>query len=425
MQRTLKFAKYLRAAGVEPTVLTVEAGAYPKLDPAMAADVPSGVAVLRTPAPDPFALYGRLTGRTRQEAVADQLRSAPAGAAERAARWVRANLVVPDARVGWVPFAVRAARRAHRARPFDAVLTSGPPHSAHLVGRALRRDGLPWVADFRDPWTDIHYYERLPRTRPAQWADARLERAVLHAADRVTVVSGRWRDLLAAKVDRPARAFAVVANGFDAEDFEGVEGRPPTDRFTLTHVGTLYGTPDPVLQALARLRTRGAQTAGAGRLRLRLVGHVPAAVAEAVGRYGLREAVEVVPYVPHDAAVREMAGAGALLLVLEDWPHAEGLVTGKLYEYLASGRPVIGVGPPDGDAAALLAETGGGALVARDDVDGLTAVLGAHYHAWAAGAPLDGARRDRLAPYTRRAQTARLADVIREAVVERRRRGGG
>src|SRR5690606_10060076 len=158
VQRVLKWVKYLRDFGIEPVVVTVRAGAYPKHDETLVRDVPEGVEAYRSRALDPFGTYARLTGRTRQAAVAEQLQNAPDGFGERLARWMRANVVLPDARVGWVPFAIRTAKRLHRERPFDAVLTSGPPHSAHLVGRALRRAGLPWIADFRDPWTDIHYY---------------------------------------------------------------------------------------------------------------------------------------------------------------------------------------------------------------------------------------------------------------------------
>lgn len=411
VQRVLKWVKYLRDFGVEPVVLTVEAGAYPKHDETLWHDVPEGVAVHRTRAFDPFGAYARLTGRSRQEAVADQLQSPAQGFGERIARWVRANVVLPDARVGWVPFAVRAARRLHRARPFDAVLTSGPPHSAHLVGRALRRSGLPWIADFRDPWTDIHYYDKLPRTRLARRVDEALERSVLRAADAVTVVSPRWGALLASKLVGTAEPIAVIHSGFDAEDFECVEDESPADRFVLTHVGTLYGSPEALWEAVARVRPE------AEHLRLRLVGHVPEAVREAVRRHGLDEIVEVGGYVPHAEAVREMARATLLLLTLEDWPHAEGLITGKLYEYLASRRPVLGLGPADGDAAALLTAAGAGRMFDRSDVDGIAEHLRRRYAAWASGARPVGANADDVAAYTRRAQTAHLADLVRRVAI--------
>ena len=413
VQRTLKTVRYLRDAGYEPVVLTVAGGAFPSQDPTLGADVPAGVEVVRTAAPDPFTLYGRLAGRGAEAvptgAVAD------AGLVSRLALWVRANVFLPDARVGWVPFAKHAGRRllgrAQRAQnPFAAVFTSGPPHSVHLVGRRLQRTGVPWVADFRDPWTEINFYGDLPMSRGARAVDRWLERRVLRAADADTTVSPTWARRLAEQGGLPPGRVHVVHNGVDEADLAVAEGvTVRDDAFALTHVGSLYTTRDPVAvwEAVRRLRQRGE----AERLVVRLVGRTDPAVQAAAVATGVP--VEAVPYVAHGEAVREQARAGLLLLSIEPFAADAGMITGKLYEYLASGRPVLGVGPPDGDAAALLDETGGGRMFARDDVDGLADAIRRHHDAWAAGAPLEGAPWEAVAPYTRRAQTARLADVIR------------
>ena len=415
VQRTLKTVRYLRESGFEPVVLTVEAGAYPSRDEGLLDDVPPGVQVIRTAAPDPFALYGRLTGRSGAAAVPTGAVDGDGGWAARLAVWVRANVFLPDARVGWVPFAKHAGRKAlgdaYRAsEPFAAVLTSGPPHSAHLVGRRLRRSGVPWVADFRDPWTAINYADSLPTTRLARRLDTRLERRVLRGADAVTTVSPTWARLLEATGGLAAGAVHVVHNGVDEADLAAAEGvAVRDDAFVLAHVGSLYATrnPEALWAAVRRLRERGE----AERLVVRLVGRVDDAVRRSAEASGAP--VEVVPYVAHDRAVREMARAALLLLSVEPFEADRGMVTGKLYEYLAAGRPVVGVGPVAGDAAALLAETGGGAMHARDDIDGLARAVRQHHDAWAEGAPRAGAPWAAVAPYTRRAQTARLADVIR------------
>lgn len=414
VQRTLKTVRYLREAGFEPVVLTVEAGAYPHLDASLEADVPEGVEVVRTAAPDPFALYARLSGRSRQDAVTVGSVEA-AGAAARLALWIRANVFLPDARVGWVPFARRAARRllreaARQYAPFAAVVTSGPPHSVHLVGLGLRRTGVPWVADFRDPWTGINFYEDLPMSRPARALDRRLERRVLRTADAVTTVSPTWARLLEREAGLAPGSVHVVHNGVDEADLAALDGVPVRDdAFVLAHVGSLYGTRNPTAlwAALARLGAEGAVP----RIAVRLVGRVDEAALADARASGVP--VEVAPYVPHEAALREMAEAALLLLTVEPFPAEAGMITGKLYEYLASGRPILGVGPAGGDAAALLAETGGGALLARDDVDGLAEAVRAHYAAWEAGAPRQGAPWEAVAPYTRRAQTLRLGEILR------------
>ncbi len=416
VQRVLKAVKYLGRSGWTPTVLTVADGAFPQHDPSLAADVPAGVAVVRTRALDPFGVYGRLTGKKGTAAVPVGSAGEGGGVAERVARWARANLFLPDARVGWVPFAARAARRLHRAQPFDAVLTSGPPHSTHLVGRALaRRTGVPWVADFRDPWTGINFYHELPMTPLARRIDRRLEASVLREARRLVTVSPTWAGALARTAGRPVEDVAVVHNGFDAADFPDLEGvKPPDDRFVLAHVGSLYGARNPAAlwAALALLRERGRLD----RFTLRLVGAVDDAARAAAEKHGLAGLVEATGYVSHAEAVREMRAATALLLVVEGFGLEAGMITGKAYEYLGSGRPVVGLGPADGDAARLLEETGAGRMHPRDDADALAAHLDGLLTAWERGETPAGAAPGAAAAYTREAQTAALARVLDAAV---------
>lgn len=407
VQRPTKWTRYLPAHGVAPTVLTVRAGAYPHLDPAMEADVPDGVPVVRTPAPDPFALYGRLTGRSRAEAVSARTHRVGESDAlgERIARWVRANVFVPDARVGWVPFARRAARRLHAEAPFDAVVTTGPPHSAHLVGRALARRGVPWLADFRDPWSDIHYVGALARSAGAEARDRALEASVLREAGAVVTVSEplarRLRERVAGLGARTP--VHVVRNGFDPADVAGAAPPVRTDRFEIVYTGTLFGTPTALLDGMA----------GEPRAHLRIVGTVPDDFAAAVERRGLGARVTVEPTVPHADAVAAMRGAALLLLTVEAaWSYADAVVPGKTYEYLASGRPVLGLGPP-GEAAGILAATSAGQMLDPGDDGAVRAALASHVDAWAAGTPLAGAPASSLAPYDRRAQAGELAAILR------------
>ena len=406
VQRPTKWAKYLPTEGVEPVVLTVREGAYPHLDPAMLTDV-AGVESVRTRAPDPFGLYGAVTGRSREQAVAartGRVGDSPSPA-ERFARWVRGNVFVPDARVGWVPFALAAARRVQRADPVDAVLTTGPPHSAHLVGLALQSAwGVPWVADFRDPWADIHYTDSLGRGALAAGLDRTLERSVLNRADLVLTVSDPLRAALAAD----ARGDVVtIRNGYDPEDFATPAPPVRSDVFEVAYVGTLFGSLGPLLDAVAALRRRGE----AERLRLRFVGAVAPGLAGEVEARGLGDVVEVRPPVSHPEAVGAMRRAALLLLTIDaSWSYAPGVVPGKTYEYLASGRPVLGLGPA-GDAADILRETGAGVML--PDAETVEAELLRHYQAWEGGAPLAGAEPEAVQAYSRREQAAHLARLLR------------
>ncbi len=409
VQRVLKFIKYLPACGWEPVVLTVRTAdaAYPELDATLQADVPPGLRVERTRAWDPYALYARLLGTSRQASIGVGFTGeGRANRRQRAARWIRANLFRPDARVGWVPFARARAHRLLKEGGVDVVLTSGPPHSAHLVGKSLAADGIPWVADFRDPWTDISYYRELPFTRRSRRREAALERAVLDAADRVVTVSPALQALLGQKTRTP---IVVIPNGFDPADF--VRRPPPRrDVFRLTHTGTLSASQNPtsLWAVLGAMRREGALPA----LRLQLVGNVDPVVCESLEEAGLMPLTTMTPYVPHPEAVRYMCEASLLLLAINRVEGAEGIVTGKVFEYLASGRPVLGVGPPLGDAAKLLGETGAGRLFGYEDRVGMAAYLRSAYAAWEAGHPLPGADAVAARAYDRRVLTGTLAALL-------------
>ena len=415
VQRILKFVKYLPGAGWTPSVVTVEDGTYPAHDPSLAADVPERAEVHRTRSWDPYQLYAWWTGQSRDDAVVQgSVEGDEAGWKPWLARWVRANVFLPDARVGWVPFAVGRGRQLLSSGRFDAVLTTGPPHSTHLAGAALQAlTGTPWLADFRDPWTDINYYQELPHTRWAQRLDEALERLVLRRAQAVTTVSPGWRDLLSRNVERAERnRFHVIQNGFDEADVDPAQHAVDEDVFSVTHVGSLYASRNPtgLWRALQKLRDETAVPD----LRIRLVGMVDPPVRAAIRRHDLDDVTEFVSYVPHDEAVAYMQRAGLLLLSIEDFPAATGMLTGKIYEYLVSGRPVLGVGPPEGDAAVLLDKTGGGELFGWADTAGMASFVREHYEAWAAGAPRSGASTDALQPYRRQVQAEALGGVLDE-----------
>jgi glycosyltransferase involved in cell wall biosynthesis len=423
VQRSLKFAKYLPSFGWAPTVLTVrpERASYPSLDLKMMEEIPPGLPVERTGAWDPYALYAQLLGQKKEEAVGVAFIGGEEESwKQKLGKWVRANLFLPDARVGWVPFAVRRGMELLDREPFDVILTSGPPQSVHLTGRALaRRSGLPWCADFRDPWTDISYYQELPLTPGARRIDASLERSVLSEADRVIAVSPSLRRMLASKTQTP---ISVIMNGFDETDFRGTEVRQQ-EKFVIAHVGNLAASqnPDALWKALRQMREQGLIPD----LRLLMVGNVDAAVRKEIAEYELEEILDFVPYVPHDEAVAYMRGASLLLLCINRVPDAECIMTGKLFEYLASGRPVLGIGPPEGDAAAVLDETGAGSMYRHGEAESVGAYVLRHYEAWKSGQPLPGANHEVAAPFSRRGQAEQLASLLSEVALSDRSRTQG
>jgi len=318
---------------------------------------------------------------------------------------------IPDARIGWWPFAVMAGKRLLRNRPFDMILSSGAPHSVHLIGRSLHRaSGVPWVADLHDPWTDISYYDEFPHTDWARRLDARLERAVLAEASAVTTVSPSWAELFRRKA---ANRYTVVENGFDAAAFAAVD-EPLDDAFVLAHIGKLYASRNPtaVWEALAALRDEGAIPD----LQVRLTGTVDPVVRRSMAQHGLEPIVSIEPFVPHEEALRQMARSTLLLLTIEPFAQARGMITSKLYEYLAAGRPVLGIGPPGGDAHAVLQAADAGQVVAWNDARGVASALRAHYNAWAAGTPRPGAPFDAIQHHNRRHQAERMARLFDDII---------
>lgn len=411
VQRSLKFVKYLEEFGWRPTVLTVrpEHASFPNLDPDLADEIPRSTVVERTSAWDPYAFYAHMLGEPKEDVVSvGFLGEAETNLRQRIARWIRANVFLPDARIGWAPFAAARGHRLLEQNDYDAVVTTGPPHSTHLVGLLLHLfHGRPWLVDLRDPWTGIDYYADLPMTAAARAVDAWLEGLILNTASAGTVVSeAMGRDLL----DKAPIPLKVIENGFDPADFEEDDATPPTDQFVIGHVGNLNKArnPDALWKALAALRSHEAMP----ELRIALTGNVEPAVVAAAAEYGLDDLIDTFPYVPHAAAIERMRRATVLLLCINRVAGAEGIVTGKLYEYVASGRPVLGIGPPAGDAARVLGEADAGRMFGFDDVDGVHAYLRASYDAWKAGRGLTGATAARAARYSRREQTRMLADVL-------------
>lgn len=421
VQRVLKFSRYLRDFGWAPTVLTVRNGAYPNLDPTLASEIPDSVSVHRTSSWDPYSLYARWLGKERAETVSVGFLDGDEDCLKkRLARWVRANVFLPDARVGWVPFGIREHRRMNGSRDVDAVLSSGPPHSTHLIARSLRRRlKVPWIADFRDPWTDVTYCDRLPATRLARKLDESLEKTVLADADLVTTVSPSWQDLLAQKSATPIE---LIRNGFDPTDLRNVEPCR-TDAFVITYVGNFSPARNPVglWKVLADLRGRLPE------LRLRIVGNVDRGVLTSLTSQRLGSLLERIPYVPHREALAYMKGGTLLLLTLNrsDGPEFAGHVPAKLYEYLATGRPVLGIGGTQTDAARLLSDTGGGTMVDYGDTRAIRSAVQQQYRIWKDGRPPRTAGWASLEPLTRQRQTGRLArllDALQRAPVRRHER---
>ncbi len=351
--RWLKLSKLLPDHGWQPVIYTPSNPEVIADDPGLLKDVRSDIEVVKRPITEPFNLYKRFTGRSIKEKVQVGFlnEKKQGGWKEDFALWVRSNFFIPDARVWWVRPSVKFLKEYLGKNPVDAIITTGPPHSMHLIGLGLKRAlGVKWVADFRDPWTDIDFYAQLKLTR---WADAkhkRLEGEVLREADRVITVSWHWaedlRKLGASNVE-------VITNGYDPDDLPSPP-EPVDDAFSLVHIGSLSPTRNaPELwKALGKLCDE--DPTFAEKLKLRFVGPVDHTIAQSVAEAGLGAQLERTGRVTHEEAMRHMQRARVLLLLVNDTPNLMGILPGKLFEYVSTGRPIMCVGPVEGDVSKVL-----------------------------------------------------------------------
>ncbi|MBK7943891.1 MAG: glycosyltransferase [Flavobacteriales bacterium] len=356
-QRWLKMCKYLPEHGWQPVVYTPANPEMSAVDEGLLRDVAPDLEVIKRPITEPFSLYKRFTGRAKDERIQtaflkEEGSNAP-GWKERFALWVRSNFFVPDARVWWVRPSVRHLRQYLRDHPVDAVVTTGPPHSMHLIGLGLKRSlGVKWIADFRDPWTGIDYYHLLSLT---DWADRRhrrMEREVLSRADQVVSVSWHWAKDLEALGAKNVR---VITNGYDRADLPATT-ESVDERYSLVHSGSMSPTRDQpgLWKLLAQLCA--SDKAFAERFVLRFIGPVDANVLASVNAAGLGAHVERMGRLTRAEAMRGIAMARVLLLPINTTANQLGILPTKLYEYLSTGRPILAVGPRDGDVARVLGD---------------------------------------------------------------------
>lgn len=385
--RTVRLVRHLAEAGFMQDVLTLAPASYRPgavIDAARASAIPAGVRVLHATALRPFAKLSAAIRRAvparpvRSETSASTAQSAGVSAGRLATlrRAVGACLTLPDAEASWIlPAVACGIRRVRSARP-DVIYSSGPPFSAHVVAavlaKILRR---PWVADFRDPWARAPWREDRFAFEKRAWAV--LERLIVERAAGVVFVTQANRDDFAAAYGPSLAArFHVVPNGCDLSDFRDLVPRPPAGRFVLLHAGSLYGARDP--SALFRAVARGVATGVIDRrtFRVRLIGRVglPALqLPQLLRELALEEVVEMVPHMPRGQVLQEMVDASALLVVQ---PITKLSVPGKLYEYLAAGRPILALAEPDGETAAVLRRTRAGVVAPPSDEDGILHALG-------------------------------------------------
>ncbi|MFS4415660.1 glycosyltransferase [Maribacter sp. 2307ULW6-5] len=352
VQRWLKFVKYLREFGVEPVLYVPQNAQYPITDHSLANEVPKDIKIYKQPIFEPYRFASWLSGKKTKQISSGIIKTKNQSLTEKLLLWVRGNFFIPDARKYWVRPSVQFLHGVLREEGIDTIITTGPPHSVHLIGHQLKQHNeVTWLADFRDPWTSIGYHKKLKLTAMAKNRHKELEQMVLTGADTVVVTSQTTKREFSKITRRP---ISVITNGHDIPAMDAV---PLDEKFTLSHIGSMLSerNPENLWQVLAELVRENPAFREA--LELRFIGVVGKDVLQRIKANGLEPYTKVLGYVPHDRAVVHQRRSQVLLLAEIDVAETRGIIPGKLFEYMVSGRPILGIGPKGWEVADLVAHT--------------------------------------------------------------------
>ncbi len=407
VQRWLKFVKYLRNFNVEPVVYTVDNPKYAILDETLQSEIPNTVEVLKKPIKEPNNILS-FFGKKSKKTSAGFLDANPS-LFGKMFQYIRANYFIPDARKFWIKPSVQFLTEYLSNNKIDVVITTGPPHSLHLIGLQLKQKlAIKWIADFRDPWTDIDYFHQLPLTKKTIRKHYQLEEEVVSTADSVLVVGKTMKE----KYLKFNQNIEVITNGFDdVKDESKVE---LDIKFSIVHIGMMNADRNPrilwkVLSDLIKENQDFAED-----LQLKFVGKLAHEVFESIDKNKLNSIIEYITYLPHKEVVIFQQSAQILLLAVNKVPSAGGIITGKLFEYLQANRPILAIAPPEGDLAEIINTTKAGRVVDFDDEETLKKEILEMYKAYKKHKLVVNSKS--IEQYHRKNLTAQLADVIKKLV---------
>ena len=414
VQRWLKCVRYLREFGWEPVVYTALDSEYPVIDESLAKEIPEGVEVIRRPIWEPYKLYKRFTGQKKDKRVVSGfLNDKKPSLTKRLSMWIRGNVFIPDARKFWIKPSIKFLKTYLQENPVDMIVSTGPPHSMHLIALGVQKKlNIPWVADFRDPWTNIDFYKEL---KLSAWADRkhhRLEKAVVIKADGVVVIGHTMKEEFEEIVNRK---IDIIHNGYDEADMKPQTAEDRDKQFSIMHIGLLnqHRNHEAFWQALSELK---AEVEGfEADLSVKLVGKADVTAMDSIDRNGMKANVELVDYLPHSEAIVQQGRAQVLLLSINNTPNAKGVITGKIFEYLASGRPILCIGPENGDAARIVSEANAGLTAGFEDKVKIKAHVLDFYKQYKAGS-LETESKG-VESFSRKALTGKFADLF-EAIIQ-------
>lgn len=406
VQRWLKFVKYLPEYGIEPIVYIPENPTYPIVDVNLVKEVSDKVKVIKQPIFEPYQLASFLSkNKTKKMNSGIIPNKKKQQFLDKVLLWIRGNLFIPDARCFWVKPSLSYLEKYIVDNKIDTIITSGPPHSLHLIGLGLKNKlDLKWFADFRDPWTTIGYHKTLRLSRFAEKKHKKLEHKVLNTADTIIVTSATTKTEFQALTTKP---ISVITNGYDVES---VDVQAIDVKFSLAHIGSFLSDRNPLAlwQSLVELSTE--IPSFKSDLEIKLIGAVSQEVLDTINRFELMTYTNNLGYVSHAEAIAHQRRSQVLLLIEIDSVDTKSIIPGKLFEYMVSNRPIIGIGPKDSDFAEIIKSTNTGVFFEYDEKERLKSVILTFYNQF-----LNGTLQSNgvgLQKYSRKNLTKELVDLL-------------
>ncbi|MEZ7916421.1 MAG: glycosyltransferase family 4 protein [Polaribacter sp.] len=355
VQRWLKFVKYLQEFGIEPVVYTVENANYLKQDTSLLNEVPRGIEILKQPIWEPTALLFWKKSKQQTKGISNVSKGGFLS-------FIRGNFFIPDPKVFWVKPSVSYLQKYLDNHTIDVIISTGPPHSTHLIAEKLhQKNTVKWLADFRDPWSDLYYNKDFNQLAFAKNKNKRLEERILRNSDCILTVSNSLKE----ELEKTAKKVEVITNGFD-DEFSASNNVILDTKFSISYIGLLPKQSNPkllfkVLKGLCKESEIFKKD-----LKLNFIGDISEEVKVEILANKLDENTDFVGYVSHQEAIAYQNKSQVLLLLIPNVKNNKGILTGKLFEYLKAKRPILAIGPEKGDLATILQETNSGVIVNFD-----------------------------------------------------------
>ncbi|QNK77645.1 glycosyltransferase [Winogradskyella sp. PAMC22761] len=409
VQRWLKFVKYLSEFDIEPIVYCPENPNYPIMDESLVNEIPNNITILKQPINEPYGLASLFSKGSAKKISSGVIPKAKKQSfIEKAMLYVRGNYFIPDARKNWVSPSVSYLSEYIKKHQIETIITTGPPHSLHLIGLQLKAKlGVKWLADFRDPWTTIGYHKDLKLTDSSKAKHLDLEQKVLNTADQIIVTSNHTKNEFQTKTKQPV---SVITNGYDTHKVR-VEGKDI--QFTLSHIGSLLSERNPVVlwNVLSEIIKENKDFSEV--FKLQLIGVVSDDVVESIHENGLKNHVDVVGYVSHDEALQFQMKSQLLLLIEIDSEDTKAIIAGKVFEYLISETPILAIGPKDSDVEQIITSTNTGTYFNYQQKAELKTQILNYFEAF----QNDNLQVNAigLQPYSRKALTKKLSEIIKDS----------